>query len=352
MVDVIIPGLINLSKSVESLTLRALLKANRNDLAGAWDDVLLAHRLARLMGQSPTLIGRLVASGMEGLAAKAGTDLATRYPLSAGLARTVLGRLVTLEPLGDIVDSIDECERFFSLDAVMMLARGGNWKNLIGGPTQGGSNSGFMNAALNLDWNQVLRKMNSWYDGMAKPLRIPYSQGRRQANQAFEDELKKTAKGVGNVTGGLKLLFLRFGGRPCRGALTSLVTDLLVAILIPTLGQAATLDDRTKASGEIEIVAAALAGFHAETGRWPAELKELCPSLLKTIPIDRFSGKPLIYKPSEKGYLLYSINDNLRDDGGQMDPHSRGDEKKDDIAAEVKPAETQPAQTKPATSQP
>lgn len=107
----------------------------------------------------------------------------------------------------------------------------------------------------------------------------------------------------------------------------------------------------------VRVHSAALACYHAENGRWPAELSELSPSLLKTIPTDRFSGKPLIYRPSENGYLLYSVGMNMRDDGGQRKPASKPmsyDDSKDDIVAEVKPAETasKPAQTKPADAKP
>ena len=349
MVDVICPYLQSVHKSAQALTLCALLKAKRNDLAGAWDDVLAAHRLARLMGQGPTLIEQLIAIGMESFAAKAGTELATRYPMSAEMGKSVLGRLAGLKPFGDIVSTIDQSERFFSLDAVMMISRGGGWRAFTS-LTGSSSKLDPKAAPLDLDYNQMLRGVNSWYDRMVKPLRIPLCKGRGQACDAFGADLKEMAAAVGTVENGVVMLVFRCGGRPFRGALTARLTDIFVAIMMPSLGQAVTLSDRTKASSEIEIVAAALAGYHAESGRWPADLKELCPSLLKTIPVDRFSGKPLIYKPSEKGYLLYSINDNLRDDGGQMDPHSRGDEKKDDIVAEVKPAEaaSKPVETKPA----
>jgi hypothetical protein len=351
MVDVICPYLQSVHKPTQALTLCALLKAKRNDLAGAWDDVLAAHRLARLMGRGPTLIEQLIAIGMESFAAKAGTELATRYPMSAEMGKSVLGRLAGLKPFGDIVATIDEGERFLALDCVMMISRGGGWRAFTS-LTGSSSKLDPKAAPLDLDYNQMLRGVNSWYDRMVKPLRIPSCKGRKQACDIFGAELKEMAGTVGTVENGVVMLIFRCGGRPFRGALTAKLTDIFVAIMIPTLGQAVTLADRTKASSEIEIVAVALAGYHAETGRWPAELKELCPSLLKTIPIDRFSGKPLIYKPSEKGYLLYCRGDNLRDDGGQWNIRGIGDEKKDDIAAEVKPAETQAAETKPAASQP
>ena len=97
---------------------------------------------------------------------------------------------------------------------------------------------------------------------------------------------------------------------------------------------------------EIETLAVALACYHTENSRWPVELKDLSPSLIKDIPTDRFSGKPLIYKPRADGYLLYSIGKNRQDDGGE---NPLNNSRKDDIIAEVKPAG---AASRPATSQP
>jgi hypothetical protein len=38
---------------------------------------------------------------------------------------------------------------------------------------------------------------------------------------------------------------------------------------------------------------------------------------VKEIPPDLFSGKPLIFRPSENGYLLYSVGVNGKDEGGR-----------------------------------
>src|SRR5262249_28006200 len=54
-----------------------------------------------------------------------------------------------------------------------------------------------------------------------------------------------------------------------------------------------------------------------EHGAYPKELAELAPKYLTQVPEDLFSGKPLIYRPADKGYLLYSVGTNGVDDGGQ-----------------------------------
>jgi len=205
----------------------------------------------------------------------------------------------------------------------------------------------------------MLRDTNTHYDRLAKALRESCGQGKKAREDAIsriDAELRANRPSDGRI------MLLACGGRPFRSESTGAIMNLLVGILMPTLSKACDFEDEARMTHEVEVLAVALACFHAESGRWPAELKELSPSLLKTIPIDRFSAKPLVYKPSKKGYLLYSVGKNMRDDGGLCNtPGQVAGEKTDDIAAEVppadttsKPADATPAEaaSKPAASQP
>jgi hypothetical protein len=64
-------------------------------------------------------------------------------------------------------------------------------------------------------------------------------------------------------------------------------------------------------------LAFALAAYRGEHKRYPDKLEALAPTYLAEVPSDLFSGKALIYRPSENGYLLYSVGVNGRDDGGR-----------------------------------
>jgi hypothetical protein len=57
--------------------------------------------------------------------------------------------------------------------------------------------------------------------------------------------------------------------------------------------------------------------YRAEHGQPPATLDELVPRYLKTLPLDPFSGKPLIYRPQGTNWLLYSVGPDGVDDGGK-----------------------------------
>lgn len=55
----------------------------------------------------------------------------------------------------------------------------------------------------------------------------------------------------------------------------------------------------------------------AHNGRLPDSLTDLVPGYLPTIPLDPFDEKPLRYKKSAQGYVVYSIGPDLIDDGGK-----------------------------------
>ncbi len=346
LVDVIIPNWMGYRQAADALAMRARLNASRNDMRGVWDDVLTAQKLARLLDRSPFLIVRLVGLVADARVGEAGIEIATRYPMQPAEGRGVLTRLIAAQSRANIVDTIDEGERCLELDAAMMLSRVGQGRGqAIGGVPVTGSSD--------LDWNQALRELNAWRDAMVEPMRLPRFHGQAEAWRAYNDMSKKFQAETKSTRGMLiKASLIRYGGRLARGARTTLITNVLIAILEPAFGGVVDKEDEVKMACEIETLAVALACFRAEQGRWPAELKELCPSLLKEIPADRFSTSPLVYRPNDNGYLLYSVGRNLRDDGGQSDSRRSGmssDERKDDIVAEVKPRQ---AASKPAASQP
>jgi len=74
----------------------------------------------------------------------------------------------------------------------------------------------------------------------------------------------------------------------------------------------------TATERDLAIVAVALAAHKAEKGKYPDKLEALSPEYLKAVPNDFCSGKPFIYKTDDKGgYILYSVGENMKDDGGK-----------------------------------
>ena len=55
-------------------------------------------------------------------------------------------------------------------------------------------------------------------------------------------------------------------------------------------------------------------------GRLPSGLEELVPDYVDTLPVDPYDGGYIKYKKTEDGYIVYSIGDDQKDDGGLPDP--------------------------------
>lgn len=57
--------------------------------------------------------------------------------------------------------------------------------------------------------------------------------------------------------------------------------------------------------------------YQKKNGTYPDELDSLAPDFLSRVPLDPFTGKPLIYKKTEEGILIYSLGSNKKDDKGR-----------------------------------
>ncbi|MCD4823842.1 MAG: hypothetical protein K8S55_04495, partial [Phycisphaerae bacterium] len=317
VIDVLVPEINCYIDVARALYTRAMLKFHKGDVDGAWQDILTTHRLARLVQHGPTIIRQLVALAIENLAAEGGITLATSGQLTPQKARLMLQNVATLQPVGDVVNSIDNSERFMMLDIIMMLSRGQSGPVGVNKPTD-----------LDLDWNKMLREANGWYDRIVEPLRLPRFQGRKEALEACFQESEPM---VSKNSLAKKRFLVMLGGRLSRKIYTQMFTELLL-YLVPSVSRSVDVQDAARMNFEIEKLAIALAWFHGDKGHWPDGLGELVPKYLPAVPADCFSQNPLIYQPTKQGYLLYSVGKNQRDDGGIDNPA----EDKDDIVAEVK----------------
>jgi hypothetical protein len=87
--------------------------------------------------------------------------------------------------------------------------------------------------------------------------------------------------------------------------------------LIPSLARSVVLYQR----GAVERSAARIVlnahAFKAKNGRWPRDLKEATADEAPGVRKDPFSGKELVYRLEGDSFLLYSVGEDFKDDGGK-----------------------------------
>ena len=74
---------------------------------------------------------------------------------------------------------------------------------------------------------------------------------------------------------------------------------------------------KVETARQMTITAIALKRFQLKHGNYPAQLSELAPEFLPSVPVDPYDGKPLRYHPNADGtFLLYCVGEDGVDDGG------------------------------------
>ncbi|HKB03568.1 MAG TPA: hypothetical protein VKD90_15200 [Gemmataceae bacterium] len=315
LIGALLPGVQKCRELASAFTARATLRVGEGKFDEAWADILACHRLGRHVSRGGTLIEGLVGVAVCQIAHNATLVYLDRAKLTSGQAAARLKDLRDLPKLAPLADKIDITERFMGLESVQNFSRTGTGGRFLFSEVFGENRkpSAAERKALEvIDWTPVMKSMNGWYDRMAAAMRMKDRATREKEFDAIEKDLAGIKKEVTGEKLSRQLLAKDGPGE----AVGKAIGDVLMALLMPAVRKVHTAYDRAEQAERNLHVALALAAYHAENGRYPAELADLAPDYLAAVPGDVFSGKPLIYKPSAKGYLFYSVGPNGQDDGG------------------------------------
>ena len=274
-----------------------LIRANEELQAGdapAFEhDVLTCMRLSRLLARQPTLIDYLVGLGIDSASLEA-VQVGAAGALGGLESKRLRAQIDVLPPYPSPTNYINVSERFNVLDAICAIRRKGP--------------SAFHEAisavagmpGIPVDYNGSLREANRIYDRMAKLFDLPDYSGQRHEMDA---------------------VFTLIDGRMGPGGLhwsriPYMYEDFFAAIMVPTIRRLVVLNAEHVVDRDLVESALALREMKTNTGAFPATLGGL-KAVGFNAPPDYFTGKSLIYQCQGAGYLLYSVDEDLHDDGGK-----------------------------------
>jgi hypothetical protein len=335
VIGVLLPAVQQSREPVRALTARAMLRVSEGQVDEAWEDLLACHRLARLVGQGPTMVEALVAVNVDGAACAGDQALLQHARLTAAQIARMRADLDKLPAMPKMVDKIDVGERFMYLDSVGMTARQGlsSLASLSGG---GGGPEGAPKSLIDstpaaaVDWDRVLRMGNSWYDRMVDACRKPTRAELHSAMRKIDEEIRKRAEASKHWQ---SLALMALSGP--RNALSEQIGYIFAALLLPAVSGCIEAEDRGAMQFDLTKLAFALAAYRADHGSYPAKLADLTPKYVAEIPKDIFNDSDLHYRPQGDGYLLYSVGPNGKDDGGRGHDDRKAGEGWDDIVVRV-----------------
>jgi hypothetical protein len=304
LIGCLLPSVQMCRELASALTCRAMLRLGEGKEAEAWADLLACHRLARHLSHGGTLIETLVSYAIHAIACGATLTYIEHANLTAEQYSARLKELRALAPMTPLADKIDISERLMGIDAVQMIRSGTGGLNKPDEEEQ--------KVLDMIDWGAILRTMNAAYDRMSAAMRIKDRVAREKEFELIEVDYTELTKKYPDPD--IKKLLKQVGAKKL---VSKQLGDILMGLLMPAVRKVQYAADRMEQVDRNLHIALALAAYRKAEGRYPAKLADLAPKYLTAVPTDVFSGKDLIYKPGENGYLFYSVGLNGKDDGGQ-----------------------------------
>lgn len=321
LISVLLPQLGKYRSLAKGLQSRALYAAATGDQAKAMDSIHVIGQLAYHTSYEPMLISVLVANSLNALAADTVHHLLDKRLLSEVSLKQLDQLWRGRSERRTIAQSLSFSERCTVLDAYMQIASGRHGENGF----LDADGAGRLLGSGAIDVNRGLKQISQHYFMMGKIASIQNYAGRERVAAMFEEQFEeRIAKNqlvieVQDIPlPNLKLL--------TKEARTDALTTMLLTIFLPAISSVTNSETRYMANERCTFIAIACERYRLKHGELPETLNDLVPVYLDAVPIDPYDEKPLRYKATDQGFIVYSVGENLKDDGGLVaDPRNDGD---------------------------
>jgi hypothetical protein len=95
---------------------------------------------------------------------------------------------------------------------------------------------------------------------------------------------------------------------------------ILLRTFTPSISRINSIELRNITQLRTNLVALAIERYRLANDKLPDRLSELFPAYLESVPKDPFDGNEIRYRKLETGFVVYSIGEDLSDDGGKEEP--------------------------------
>ena len=319
------PGCLDAAPYFKGLATLAAVVANRHALQGDWDEAyqwnLCVHRMADHAFQGPFSIQRLMAFGIEQIAQDHLLVLLQRQA-PTDLPK-IKGAILAGDNLRCTPELTDSVEDLWTIDHIEA------WYEWIDNPEKHPDLTSLIDffygdqsappelAELALDGLKVMPEKH--FKEVAE-LRKALAGSSVKNDYKVACEAKETYK---------RWCALPFHEtwkqrREFVAAYCKVLVRAPSMVAVGCGGSTIALGYKREVVGELErqatLTVIALLQFRKDSGRLPQQLAELVPKHLTEVPIDAFSGKPLIYRLDKDGkdFTLYTIGMDQVDDGGRL----------------------------------
>ena len=315
MMAILMPHLSDFRRLARALRLRAHLRAEQGRYEDAFDDMSVCYRFGRHLRGDKSLIEQLVGIAIESLATKTIRDILGEHEVDSAILATLQNGFEQMIADENFIVSFkfeklamyDEIQRCFTEDRI-----GSGHISL-----EGFRRFQFLEGLSSADYDgDVMQGL------LTSSLHILFTHPNKQQSRKMVDVLydfweQVACKSPAQIrTENIDIE---------KQAMELIEGNILLEILTPALGRICEIAHRNKADVEAALAIIAILRYKQDIGGYPDKLEKLINAdYLKVLPIDPYSGEPLVYKKMDNNFVLYSFGPNFRDDDGKMAYNKEG----------------------------
>ncbi len=318
LIAVLLPNLSQFKSLARLLQWRARLSAEDGRYEDAFRDIQACYRMGSHLKVTKPLIEQLVGIAIEALAIHSLRDILGRYEINSPtlaalqtkLEQSVAAEESTVSLDGERLIMYDEIQRCFTEDrlggghlyAPRVMELGNVWD-----PTD----SAQVGPA---SWHEIvidiISSPKTWLPAAKALFAHPNKhESIEMADRYYDFWAEMIHKTPGRIRAE-SIDVKEQGMQIVKG-------NILLGILTPAFGKINELSHRGRTEVRATLTILSLLRHKKDKGFFPEELGELIAAgYLKEPPMDPYSDKPLVYKRTDDGFILYSIGADFDDDGG------------------------------------
>ena len=279
------PHLARVRKCARVLRASAVVNGMNGNYAEAAADVIAGMRIADALAREPILISQLVRITIYVLIMNDAVQKSFEGgDLSPELTQRLMAHLAQADHREEFAESLAGERYLFGRKALSTysMRRSGAWSGFLGA-----SDLGPLQEVDEQAYDEIMNRI-------ASAARLPYYEAARELSQIQNDieSLPRT------------LAYSRH--------------------LLPFLARTCEAQARHESVVDLMQLGILVEQYRAREGWYPRRLDDIGPHLGGSLPVDPFSGERYHYRPLGETFLLYSIGENRRDDGGTHD-YRKGD---------------------------
>ncbi len=337
-----IPGYLPCDLTV-ALVVRAACRAEDRKQADALQDLMAAHRLARLMSQNPSDRGWLSAYAINAGACALDAAIASSGEVPSEPMERHLQELVRLGPLSVVARQF-EWKRYRILEAMTRIrSRGALVLASVAGPAVLQDPAWQAKLAAACESERPMRIANSMIDLLISAACEPTYSRRVPRAELAGFAMMGVAAELVIVTEDVSAKGETPSAKACEQPAMILMG---VQLQDPYIDEECTKpsqiffppfvrEAKAAANFELAIASWALALYRAEHGHYPETIEACTPRYLPELRHDPFRDAPLVYRRDGDHYILYSVGPNEQDDDGKNSGGMRDLPRTDDISVDL-----------------